>query len=65
MDWEGTFYTDAVSKLADGESLADTRTLAADNDSLEELNTALVTLDNTNVNLDFISWAEVNNILAE
>ncbi len=65
MYWEGTFYTDTVGKLADGEGLADARTLTADNDSLEELNTALVALNNANVDLDLISWAEVNNILAE
>ena len=65
MDWEGTLNTDAVSKLADGEGLTDARTLATDDDSLEELNTALVTFDNANVDLDLITWTEVNKVLAE
>jgi hypothetical protein len=63
--WECTFYSNAVSKLADCECLANTRTLATDNESLEELDTALVALDNTNVDLDLISRTEANKVLAE
>ncbi len=65
MYWECALYADSVRKLANSECLADAGTLATDDDALEDLDTALVTFDNANVNLDFISGAEVDDIGTE
>jgi hypothetical protein len=39
--------------------------LATDNYALEDLNTALGTFDNPNVNFDLVAGAEIDNALAE
>jgi len=47
--WECTLNTNTVRNLTDCESFANAIALTTDNDSLENLKTALVTFDNTNI----------------
>ena len=65
MNREGTLNADTEGDLTDGESLADARTLAADANALEELNTLGVALDNLYVYVEGIAWAESRDVVAQ
>ena len=62
---EGTLNTDAEGDLADGEGLADAGALTTDADTLEELCTLVVALDNLYVYFEGIAWAEGRDIVAQ
>ena len=65
MNWEGTLNTNTVGEFTNCEGLANASALTANNYSLENLNTALGAFNNTNVDLDLIARAEVDNALFE
>ena len=62
MHWEGALDTNLERNLANGESLANAFSRAADNDALEDLNTRAVTFDDVYVNLDGVTSAKVRNV---
>jgi len=65
VNWEGTFYSNTVRNLTDCESFANAIALATDNNSLEDLDTALATFDNANVNLEFIACTKLWDVMAK
>ena len=65
MYWEGTLNADLERDLANGEGFANSVSAAGDYDSLEDLDTATVTLNDVYVNLDVISGTEVWNVAPE
>ena len=65
MHWKGAFYSDTVREFANSKSLADASALATNYYALENLDTALGTFNNPNMNLDLIARAEVDNALFE
>jgi hypothetical protein len=65
VNWEGTFYSNTVRNLTDCESFANAIALAADNNSLEDLDTALATFDNANVDLELIACAKLWDVMAK
>jgi hypothetical protein len=65
MDREDSLDSDTIGDLSDGEGLANARTLASDDDSLEDLDTALVAFDDSNVDFQLISGAECRYILSQ
>ena len=62
---EGTLNADAEGDLADGEGLADAGALTTDANTLEELCTLVVALDNLYVYVEGIAWAEGRDIVAQ
>jgi hypothetical protein len=59
VDWENSFNADAIRNFADCECLTDARTSARDNETLEDLDTALITFNDADVNFEFIAGAEI------
>src|SRR5699024_7811938 len=59
---EGALHTDAEAELTDGEGLADSVALAADDDSLEHLDTRARALDHLDVNVEGVAGAEFANV---
>ncbi len=59
VHWESTLHADAEGHLADGEGLADTGVLTTDNNAAEHLDTGLGALDDLDVNVEGIAWAEI------
>src|SRR5206468_2442217 len=60
---EGSLDPDAKRLLADGEGLADARSLALDDGSLEDLRTAAVALDDLEMDLHAVARLEVRYAL--
>src|SRR5699024_5279358 len=59
---EGALHPDAEAELTDGEGLADSVALAADDDSLEHLDTRARALDHLDVNVEGVAGAEFGNV---
>ena len=59
---ERTLNSDLEANLADGERLANALTRAADNDTLENLDTRTVALDDVYVNLHVVTGTERGNV---
>ena len=62
MKGEGLLNAYAVGNSSYGEGLRDSAAVLSDNGTLEELNSLLLTLDDTNVNLYAVADAELVNI---
>jgi hypothetical protein len=62
---ENSFDAHAVGNLANGKSFAYSRTLASDDETLEDLNTALVTFNDADVNFKFIAGTEIRKVLTK
>src|SRR5664279_1349245 len=62
---EGALDADAVAHLADREGLAYTRTLQADDDTLEHLDPGLVALDDSYVDLERVAGSELREVGAQ
>lgn len=62
VDWELTLDSHLERNLANVERLANPVTVTADNDALENLDTATVTFNNVYVNLHRVADAEVGNV---
>ena len=62
MQREGALDADAEAHLADGEGLAHTGAVAADDDTLEDLDAGAVTLDDLDVHLDGVTGAERGDV---
>src|SRR6187200_27566 len=61
---EGALDADAEGDLADGERAADPRTVDADHDALEDLDTRAAALDDLHVDLDGVTGAEGRDVVA-
>jgi hypothetical protein len=64
MYWESTLNANTVGNFTNSESFTDAITLATDNNSLENLKTALVTFDNANMNLELIAGTKLWDVFA-
>jgi len=62
---EGTLNADLEGDLANGKGFADSVAAAGDYNSLEDLDTAAVTLNDVHVNLDVISGTEIWDVAPE
>lgn len=62
---EGTLYTNAEGNLTDGEGFADAATLTTNNEALEDLDTAAVTFNDVDVNVEGVTGAEVGDVGAK
>ena len=65
VDRELSLDADLERDLADVECLADSVTVSADNNTLENLDSAAVTFNNVDVNLHRVTDAEVGDVAAE
>ena len=62
VDGEGLLNAYAVGNSSYGEGLRDSAAVLSDNGTLEELNSLLLTLDDTNVNLYAVADAKLRNL---
>src|SRR5207244_1606792 len=62
MNGEGPLHADPERDLADREGFAKSSALAPDHDTLEHLHALAGSLDDTNVNLDGVTGAELRHI---
>jgi hypothetical protein len=63
VEREGTLYADVVRNLTNGERGIDAVPLAAlENETLENLDTLLGSLDDLRVNANNITWLEVRDV---
>ena len=62
---EGTLNTNTERNLANGEGLAHTRALAANNEALENLHTAVLTFNNVHVNVEGVAGGELGNVVTK
>jgi hypothetical protein len=63
VEREGTLYADVVRNLTNGEGSIDAVLLAAlENETLENLDTLLGSLDDLRVNANNITWLEVRDV---
>jgi hypothetical protein len=65
MQREGSLDTDAEGILAHGEGLTDARSLALDDDPLEDLHAAALALDHLEVHAHGVPRLEVGNVVAQ
>src|SRR5690606_24296529 len=62
---EGALHADTERHLADGEGLADTATLAPDDDALEDLDALLRAFDDLHVHIEGVTGPELGDIAAQ
>ena len=65
MNGEGTLNTNTERNLANGEGLAHTRALTANNEALENLHTAVLTFNNIHVNVEGVTGGELGNVVTK
>ena len=65
MHRESTLHTNTERNLTNRKGLTDATVLTADNNTLENLNTGLVTLNDLHVNVHSVAGAEFRNIVAQ
>ena len=62
---EGPLHADPETHLADGERLLDAAPLAPHDGALEHLHPLAVALDDPDVDLDGVAWAELGDVVAQ
>ena len=65
MDREGALDADTEADLADGEGLAHSAALAADDDALEDLHALTRAFHDPHVDLERVAWPEVRHVVAQ
>ena len=65
VQWKRALNANTIGDLANSKGLTDARSGSGDDDSLEHLNTGLVSFNDLDINLEIVTGSEFRDVIAE